>query len=544
MATSIRARVWATSTLAATIPVWSSAYAQDSAAVEAPVSATPAVATAPTQPAPAQSPPMQPAPVTLPLVAAVKPGAATVEKPMWIGGISALATGQHVTAFATDAGGAPSPDTIQAYGRLRLSVGLDSGASKAVTVKGGFAAEVASGSWGDGPTLFADRAPGSDLAKSLPAEGWLGLARGQLGEVRAGLMASHWGLGLLANDGKPQDLGWFTVPRIGDRVMRGALVLTPWRGQDTPLAGLVLSVAYDEVFADELKLQGDEAQQAVAAVRWFTAVDRWVGFYFAGRTQTHTSGRKLDANAFDLAADFLFTPGFGSLRLQGEAVLLTGTTTLAPSPDFPEHAIEQAALMVRATAKGTAGWLAELDGGWFSGDTSLDDGKIQGFRADPNFQMGMLLFPQVLAWQSGRARLGASDPNLVGRPADDLERLATGGSVGSAIAVFPKVGWRVCSGFEVYAGALLALSPTPLTDPRASRTEGGGDPRNFLGKVPDGSYLGTELAGGLRMHFAAPRRAGRLVVGAEVARLLPGGVLTGLDNVTGVRFTAGWLPSE
>lgn len=482
--------------------------------------------------------------MALPLAAQAKQAPAAAEKPLWHGAASALATGQQVSAFSTDAGGTPSPDSVQAFGRLRLALTLDSGPSKAVTIKGGFAAEVASGTWSDAPPLFADRAPGSDLAKSLPAEGWLGLARGQLGELRAGLMASHWGLGLLAHDGKPQDLGWFTVPRIGDRVVRGALVLSPWRGQDSALAGLVLSLAMDDVFADELKLQGDEARQTVAALRWFTAPDRWVGFYYAGRAQTHSSGRRLDANAFDLAADFAFTPSFGSLRLQGEAVLLTGTTTLAPSPDFPEHDIEQAALMLRATAKGTAGWQAELDAGWFSGDTSLDDGKVQGFRADPNFQMGMLLFPQVLAWQSGRARLGASDPDLVGRPADDLERLATGGSVGSAIAIFPKIGWNAWQGLEVYAGALLALSPTPLTDPRASRTEGGGDPRNFLGKVPDGNYLGTELAAGFRLRFAAPRRAGQLVIGAEVAQLLPGGVLTGLESVTGMRVTAGWLPND
>ena len=534
MASTRSARIWTVSTIAAAIPAWSSAYAQEAAATDPPASATPAAA--PAEPVAV--------PVALPLAVASKPTPPAADHAMWVGGISALATGQQVSTFSTDAGGALSPDSVQTFGRLRLSLALDSGASQAVTVKGGFAAELASGSWGDVPQLFADRAPGSDLAKSLPAEGWLGLARGQLGEVRAGLMASHWGLGLLANDGKPQDLGWFTVPRIGDRVVRGALVLTPWRGQRSALAGLVLSLALDDVFADELKLAGDEAQQAVAALRWFTAADRWVGFYYAGRSQTHTSGRRLDAHAFDLATDLAFTPSFGSLRLQGEAVLLAGSTTLAPSPDFPEHAIEQAAVLLRATAKGTAGWLAQLDAGWFSGDTSLDDGKVQGFRADPNFQMGMLLFPQVLAWQSGRARLAASDPDLVGRPADDLERLASGGAVGSAVAIFPKIGWNAWQGLEIYAGALLALSPSPLTDPRASRTEGGGDPRNFLGKIPDGSYLGTELAGGFRLRFAAPRRAGQLVIGAEVAQLLPGGVLKGLENVSGMRVTAGWLPSD
>lgn len=468
---------------------------------------------------------------------------ALTPKPIWQGHVSALATAQQVGGYAIDAFGASAPDSAQVYGRLRLGVSLDTGPGAAATLKGGFTAEIASGSWSDAPTLLVDRAPGSDTAKALPAEAWVGVARGQLAEVRAGLQASHWGLGLLANDGKPQDLGWFSVPRVGDRVLRGAVVLSPWRGKDSPLAGLALSVAMDDVLADEIKLVGDEARQTIAALRWSAARDRWLGFYFAGRAQQHSSGRRLDANAFDLAGEYTWLPAFGSLRLQGEALMLTGTTTLAPSPDYPTHDIEQFAVLLRATAKGTLGWLAELDAGWFSGDQSLDDGKVQGFRADPNFQMGMLLFPQVLAWQSGRARLHASDADLVGRPADDLERLATGGAVGSAVAVFPKVGWNALPWLEVYAGALLAASPSPLTDPRASRTTGGGEAVNFLGKKPDGVWLGTELAGGVRLKFAAPRKAGQLVIGAEAAQLLPGGVLAGLDAVSGLRVTAAWLPA-
>lgn len=521
---------------AAAAPAW----AQEPAPAVAPAAeATPASAYPVQRPAAAAAAQPDAAPVdkTLPLA-----GKAPASKPIWQGHVSALASAQQVGSYAIDANGTSAPDSAQAYGRLRLGISLDSGPSAAATLKGGFSAEIASGSWSEAPTLFGDRAPGSDSAKTLPAEAWLGVAKGAIAEVRAGLQASHWGLGLLANDGKPQDLAWFSVPRVGDRVLRGAVVLSPWRGKDSPLAGLTISLAMDDVLADDLELPGDEGRQTVAALRWFAARDRWVGLYFAGRSQQHTSGRRLDANAFDVAADFTLFPSFGSLRLQGEAVLLTGTTTLAPAPDFPTHDIEQAALLLRATAKGTAGWLAELDAAWFSGDQSLDDGKVQGFRADPNFQMGMLLFPQVLAWQSGRARLGASDANLVGRPADDLERLATGGAVGSAIAVFPKAGWNALPWLEIYAGALLAASPNPLTDPRASRTLSGGEPVNFLGQKPDGIWLGTELAGGFRLKFAAPRKAGQLVIGAEAAHLLPGGVLAGLDAVSGLRVTAAWLP--
>ena len=53
----------------------------------------------------------------------------------------------------------------------------------------------------------------------------------------------------------------------------------------------------------------------------------------------------------------------------------------------------------------------------------MDDGKITAFHADRNLRQGLLLFDRVLAWQTGRARRTASDPTLVGVPAEDLDLL-------------------------------------------------------------------------------------------------------------------------
>lgn len=496
------------------------------------------------EPEPAAAPPTG-------LAEAVTPATSKAEQvPLLQLRVAGLATAGQSAAYAVDATGAKSPGELQIGGRLRLGVGLDTGDRLGTLgLLGALAAEVAPGTWQGSPTLPGDRLPGSRFDQVLPAEGWLGLGWGPKAghnavQVRAGLMGSHWGLGLLANDGRPEQAGgWFQVPQVGDRVMRLALVLTPWRGTDSPLRGLVISAGADEVVDDDVLISGDKARQIVGAVRMFLAADQSVGVYYAARDQEGPGGRGLQVHALDAAADLAFSQGWGVLRLQAESALIIGKTSLAPTPEFPEHDVLQGAVYGRGIAEVGKSLRFELDAGWLSGDTSLDDGSVTAFRADPNFQVGVLLFPQVLAFQSGRARLRASDPDLVGQPNDDLDRLATGGAATSAIVLFPKAGAKFGDHAEVFGGALLALAPSPLTDPRASRTVGGGQAYNFLGQEPDGLVLGTEIDLGVRARLPLKALGGDFVATAEAALLLPGGALAGLDEVVpGGRLTLAYLP--
>ena len=258
-----------------------------------------------------------------------------------------------------------------------------------------------------------------------------------------------------------------------------------------------------------------------------------VGLYYVYRDQTTRAQKTLEAHVLDLACDLSFTPTpEHTLRLQAEIALITGETNLAPSPEHPTHDILQVGGLARLS------WdpkllplFVELDLGLFSGDSNLDDDRLTRFVADRNFQQGIVLFPTVLAWQTGRHRVSADRPEVMGFPPEDLERLATDGGVTSALTLFPKAMWTPTPWLDVYGGVLFASSTEHIPDPYTTRTRGGGAPHNALGLAPTSSLLGVEFDLGVRAKVNLPDLGVRLSAKAEYGTLVPGGALEGMDPV-------------
>ncbi len=343
--------------------------------------------------------------------------------------------------------------------------------------------------------------------------------------ISAGWMTSHWGLGLVANDGAH---GWepgsarFADPISGDRVLRGSLATGPLTD-----VGLVIAVGADLVdpdlqSGDDTLLPGDSAKQVVAAISLGEGKPHGIGVYGALRSQEASDGDETHVLAADIYGRTQHPLRGALFNLQAEAVYITGTTELAPSSAFPEHDVSQLGLAVRA----------DLDAGRFgsvidvlyaSGDSDLDDAEQHAFRADPNYEMGMLLYRHVLAAQSARGAATAADPNLVGVPAEDLERIPTRGSATNTLAVFPRLRVRPTDGLEVYGGALFAFAPSLPADPFNTRVVGGGSARNALGALSS-HILGTEYDVGLRYRLNVS--GFEATVGAE------GGVFTPSDAFT------------
>jgi hypothetical protein len=189
------------------------------------------------------------------------------------------------------------------------------------------------------------------------------------------------------------------------------------------------------------------------------------------------------------------------------------------------HRLRQIGGAVRAAARGRHGG-AVLDMLFASGDGNPDDDLQTTFKADPNFETGLLLYRQVLAAQTGRAPITAGDPDLVGVPSPGLERVPTRGSPTNSIAVFPRAYVRPIDGLEAYGGALLAWSHAPLYDPLNTRVAGGAF-RNALGGAP-GNWLGAELDLGARYRMLI--RGTELTVGVEGAVFFPGDAFTRADG--------------
>lgn len=386
--------------------------------------------------------------------------------------------------------------------------------------------------------------------EGMPDAEGLGLAmrkanvRAQIGDifqVGAGLMTSHWGLGLMANDGEHRGVAAFADPRGGDRVLRAYAATGPY-GR----FGLAALLASDIVWDDDVLLtkddlsgeqESDKAWQAVFAITAGSPAEaRSAGVYVVHRRQQSADGRSMQVTGLDATAraKFQLTPKT-SLELAFEAAYLAGTTDLAASPDHASQDVRQLGVALRGTLDaGTHGVV--LDVLFASGDQDSDDGTQNAFRPDPNYEMGLFLYRHVLASQTGRASFTAGDPDLVGYPSKGLERYPTRGSASNTLAIFPRRFWRPVDSVEIYGGPLIALSPVSLADPLNSRV-GGGPGRNALDGKP-GLYLGTELDVGVR--WTLVKGVHKLMLGAEGGVFLPGsafadaqGVL--MDSVMGAR---------
>lgn len=371
------------------------------------------------------------------------------------------------------------------------------------------------------PDLPGQRMPN---ARGTHSELRKAFVRFELGErwiAAAGYMMSHWGLGMLANDGAH---GWtpgsayFGDPRSGDRVLRAFLGTQPLSDY-----GVVLRAAIDKVEADDPLLRGDDAHQFILSAR--VGVDRTPhgGVYVVYRSQDGRRDaigqRGFDAWIIDLTGGMDFDlAAVGRLGIAGEIALVTGETSLAPTPELPRHDLLQVGAVVRAALdRGDHGLVADLI--YASGDRNFDDKQQNAFRFDPNFEVGLLLFRHVLAAQTGRAPITAGDPEIVGRPVADLNRIPTGGSVTNTVAFFPRGWWRPRQKVEVYGGPLFAWSEVALADPFNTRVDGGGRARNALGGGPGGFY-GVELDAGTR--YRTLLGSTELTLGAEIGLLLPG----------------------
>lgn len=373
-----------------------------------------------------------------------------------------------------------------------------------------------------------------------------------------GLMTNHWGLGLLANDGAH---GWtpgsayFTDPRGGDQVIRAFIGTGPHDGWSAfaaldeahqagcqrnritpPVDGFGgFTPAYRvpvACYGDDALRPDDTANQFVIAAR----KAGWGGLWVALREQRSVEERRTLVAVVDGYFDRTFRVDDWRLRVAGEFAWIRGETQLAASPEFSFQSVDQLGAVLKLGAEGDD-FGSLLDVVYLSGDSDAADGVQSGFRADVNFDQGLLLFPYLNAATSGRARYTAGDPDLVGYPARDLNRLPSNGVATQVLSLFPRFFGRPVRGVELYGGALFAFAPEPPADPLQSRLNGGVPASAFGGTA--GNYLGTEVDLGVR--YRAVLWGTELVLGAEGGVFTPGDAFVNGANQRRGALTGGRL---
>jgi hypothetical protein len=358
--------------------------------------------------------------------------------------------------------------------------------------------------------------------------------RSPIGVFRLGQMGFRWGLGIVANDGETPPV--FGDYRYGDLVRRLLFATRPL-GESSPLT---IAIAGDWVGWDLLAdferpcpsgqgTCGDLAFQGVLAAFWEEGDDTFGG-YVAYRTQKNYLDDFLDVFAADLFARFhVDEPSGGRILLAAEAAFFQGQTSITRTPTRPQTEVQQ--FLVAAQAGRVATDLdVILEGGYASGDSNTEDGVERRGTFDPDHRIGLVLFPEVIAWQTARSAWLAQSPDTFGRPARGAELIPTNGGVSGAFYLFPHATFRPTEWLDLRIGSVLGWSSTDVVDPYRQRAEGRSV--NYRGGDPTRRDLGVELDASVRFKIALSALV-RLELGIEGGVLFPGAAF---DDENGARM--------
>ncbi len=369
-----------------------------------------------------------------------------------------------------------------------------------------------------------------DLRKAMVAA--------RLGPVglQAGVMTSHWGLGMVANDGNRDPV--FGRNDFGDRVIRVRLATRPFQKGELPLSFLL---AGDRVIEDEIGRwrpfapedeRGVKAWQGIASTLWEPEKGATVGLYGVYRYQLEADGeRRTDAGVIDAYTDWTGKVSGAQLRLAAEGATIFGRTDRVLTYN------ERDKLKVRSF--GLTG-LAELEkadfplrgilrAGYASGDGVADDDTTHDFSFDRDFDAGMVAHDEL------RGAIDAAAYDQVGRPEhsggapEGAEVLVAEGAFAHASFLQPVLGIRPMDWLDVKLGATLHAATGPIAHPFTT-TRNGGVPANHLGVPTDGYWMGTELNWSVLLGDVV---LGPEKLGAKPALLLQGGHFVAGENYGG-----------
>jgi hypothetical protein len=400
--------------------------------------------------------------------------------------------------------------------------------------------------------------------------------RSPIGILRIGQQGGHWGMGILANDGDhPEMFGDYQRGSISERIL---FATTPM-GKGTPLT-IVLAgdlvfedntadlfgddLEYDlnedgEITSDEKGQGGDRAFQGVLAVLWRTKAAE-LGLYGVIRHQEHDREavdeltpfvEGLTVGVIDATAKFNLPVRGSNAFVYGqlEAAMVVGSTTFVrsayvttvdPQEEREDEKIKSFGAaaklgLVHVAGEGKDRWgdvVAEVEYGYATGDANPYDGTTRRFTFDPNHNVGLVLFDQVMAWKTARAATAAQDKDVVNRAAPGLQLLPSKGGVFGATYLNPRGIIRPKRWLDIKAGVVIAQTTADLVDPfqfgalgNAANYDGGDERRHDLGVELD---LGVE--GRIPLESSSV-----IQLGAEGGVLFPGHAFddengVGLDN--------------
>jgi hypothetical protein len=323
--------------------------------------------------------------------------------------------------------------------------------------------------------------------------------------IEAGLVTSHWGLGLMANDGDHDPM--FGRNDFGDRVVRLRVTGKPLYAASGHAQRdfLFLTAAFDWVIADDIaRIDRQQlALQGILSLLYADPGDRRLGIYAVYRGQRETTeDRFTRAIALDLFGQMplALSPSGWGLMMAGEGAMIAGTTDRSTSYESPDQlaVVSGGAAAVFTVHAPDKRLQVHLRSGVASGDPEPDDGVTRDFTFDRDFDAGMVLFDQVMGGIDGATWALLDDPTA-SPPPDGVDAMINEGAVRRAAFVQPVVQGAPLGWLDLKLGVMFASGTVDFAQPYYS-FRAGGIPTNHHDVPTDGRYLGTEIDWAVTVH--------------------------------------------
>ncbi len=305
--------------------------------------------------------------------------------------------------------------------------------------------------------------------------------------LQSGLTTSHWGLGLIANDGNHEQL--FSRTDYGDRVFRTAAITKP-------VDKLVVMVGGDWVLEDDIGgyTAGHMAYQGLASAQYLVNKDNAIGLLSVYRHQTKMeTDKSLEGMILDVYAKGVQSVGGVDLYGAVEGVYLHGnhgqiSNRLNPDGLKVRSYGAVAELEMRHTAVDVG-----LNLGFASGDANPSDDVYSTFSMDRDYNAGSMIFDLHQAATEVATYNLITDPEHAGNPPDGVEFAVTEGAIRQAMYLQPTLTYKnFADWMDVAVGSVMAWQTVPVSSPFISYRNGG-EAVNQLGEPTTGYQLGVEL---------------------------------------------------
>ena len=260
----------------------------------------------------------------------------------------------------------------------------------------------------------------------------------------------------------------------------------------------------DVVFRDDFGglIEGDVPLEAIFFMLYRAEDVFQMGVYIAYRYQWFDEGDMLSVGAYDMFFRWRIMEGEKvKIELMGEGAILEGKSDHLRTLNAPDGvhvlgaggAVRLDALWKPASVRIVA------EAGAASGDADPLDKKARIFSFDPDYNVGLIAYEEVMAGLTAGSAQRVSDPEIVGRPPAGVELLATQGAVTNSFYWTLNVIFSPLDFLTLKAGYLDVWLIAPLTDLYMS-TLRGGIAVNAFGLEDPGKHFGREVDLGAEFH--------------------------------------------